>query len=1440
MIRTIIKRNGTKEPYIAEKINGWGIWSSENLKGVDWSEVVLNTVSSLPFEVTSTELQKSLIDYCLSKKTWDYNRMAGRLYTALIVREIHGSDTYPTVKELHQRMQEYGLMEKLNYSDEEYEQIEKIIKHKNNLKLPQYALNQNRWKYALRDKVNGVEFETTQFIYMRMAMTICEEVTDKSKRIQEIEELYDEFTNQRINVPTPYYVNLGTKLKGFASCNTMTTLDTAKSLATGDHIAYMMTVASAGIGYHLKTRSIGDPIKNGLIKHQGKVPYIRANIGAVGANTQNCYAVGTKVLTDKGFVDFRDVTADTVIAQVENDGTISYTNPLDVIKHHYNGKMISFSLNNPKKRNNEKLLVTPNHRMVYHKNIHCKGGNRKEELVSLGYRKTDKNYYHSSEYFVDSASDIDTNRSVLFDFGANAIGEKSLTDFDKLCIAYQADGSTRYAGNFAYTFHFSKKRKVQRLTQLLENCGIEYTLSITKNNTFNIYAKIGKKMYKDFKHFDLTEKSKQWCLDFLNELQYWDGGKCDTKNVDTFSYFTINYENIEFVQAVASMCSVYTSISIGNIGKENHQPLYEIYINPNKHNTTLRTYTKTYVDYDDFVYCVTVPTGRIIVKYNDNTFVCGNSRGGSTTVHVNAYDPEIETLMKLKNPNTPLSKQARGADYSVGFNGFLIKKAIANQEIALFSYKDAPKLYELMYSDDTKAFEKEYQKFIDSDLPRTMVSARNIVGDMLAESFDTGRVYEHFTDTINTHTPFKDKIYQSNLCMTGDQYVISNYGLKTVKELYDMGCELELFDGKKVVKSSPMKLRERNQDVYKITLKNGMTHTVTDYHKVMTDKGLVECKNLNVGDKVSINTNISGLFGNVDMVDEAFLLGLYLGDGTQTDEYICIDVWENKTDILKDDIPDWIMQGTFETQISFIKGLFYTDGTFSINDKSNSLYLSITQTNLEFLKKVQIILNNMGLNFSLFNGSNGGLKEMPNHKDGYSLYETKPSYRLVCGSLYTCIEFERLTGFISFRNKQLPEPIKQLYKPKSHSKVVSIEYVGKEDVYCPTVESDEHLFVANGFITSNCAEITLPTYGFTDVPQLYSEHDETLNFTKIVTDKGEFLFNNYIYVKLADGTEKLSQRLYDGDETVEYGTIQSIETSHSPEIGLCNIGGIVVSNIKNDEQYAKTAYWVLRLIRYGIFNSEYVFKNLEQTAKARMSAGVGIVGLAHLMAKNKLSYSSQEGKNFIHELAETHAWHLYNASLKIGQEFGNAEWMYKTKWVDGWTPIKTYNKNVDKLVTVGNKRDWDDLSRRIVENNGMAFSVCVAHMPAESCMDIDTKIKTENGIMSLKEIFALTGRDIEKELLEMNRSMDGGKWFKLDKPINVYTLAGLKPLTDVWLNGVTNYIEIELESGDVMRVTHHHKFLVRDENGKTSWKMAIDLNENDDIVNVNEPIEQVA
>lgn len=186
----------------------------------------------------------------------------------------------------------------------------------------------------------------------------------------------------------------------------------------------------------------------------------------------------------------------------------------------------------------------------------------------------------------------------------------------------------------------------------------------------------------------------------------------------------------------------------------------------------------------------------------------------------------------------------------------------------------------------------------------------------------------------------------------------------------------------------------------------------------------------------------------------------------------------------------------------------------------------------------------------------------------------------------------------------------------------------------------------------------------------------------------------------------------------------------SGEIALCNIAGIIPSNITSDEQYAEVAYYALKMIDKGIHKSSYVFKNLEDTAKSRMNAGVGVIGLAHYMAKNKKKYSSQEGRDFIHELFETHAWHLYNASLRLGKEKGNAPWMHKTLWPDGWLPIDTYEKKVDDLVTVQNKRDWESLRQAIVANGGIRNSVCIAHMPAESS---SIASETTNGVYPIRD-----------------------------------------------------------------------------------------------------------
>lgn len=290
MIKTIIKRDGTKEPYSAHKANGWGEWASETLGDlVDWSDVILQTVAKLPEEVKSETLHRELIQTCLDMDTWSYNMMAGRLYNNLYRKEVWGSLNNPTVKGLHSKLQEVGILRNLSYSDEEYAEIETLIKHERDFKKPHFALSFIRKSYALqvRTKDGEVqrEFETPQFVYMRMAMALAEN-TDKTKRMQEVEDYYEMFSLGINSAPTGNFTNLGTYNTGLAACCKILAGDSLMSLSIADHIATVMTGQSAGIGDKKITRALGDPVRNGSIEHQGGLPYLRVLESAVNANKQ--------------------------------------------------------------------------------------------------------------------------------------------------------------------------------------------------------------------------------------------------------------------------------------------------------------------------------------------------------------------------------------------------------------------------------------------------------------------------------------------------------------------------------------------------------------------------------------------------------------------------------------------------------------------------------------------------------------------------------------------------------------------------------------------------------------------------------------------------------------------------------------------------------------------------------------------------------------------------------------------------------------------------------------------------------------------------------------------------------------------------------------------------------------------------------------------------
>ena len=290
MLKKMIKRDGvTVEDFIPSKLNKWGMWAADKLGDrVDWTGVVLDAVASVPQVdgvAKTQDLQNILIKQCLARKDWPHNLMAGRLFAAMMHKNLY-EGSIPTVEELHNKLFELGLMKKMDYSSNDYEAIESFIVHDRDFHLAHFQLEYTAIKYGLKNLKTNKLYETTQFVYMRLAMALAEHEKDKEHRLVIVKDLYEEFSNNRINPPTPALNNLGTPDTGLASCCLYKADDSIQSLHAGDTIAYLMTAASAGIGGIISSRSIADPVRNGKILHKGKLPYLKAVSGAIKANTQ--------------------------------------------------------------------------------------------------------------------------------------------------------------------------------------------------------------------------------------------------------------------------------------------------------------------------------------------------------------------------------------------------------------------------------------------------------------------------------------------------------------------------------------------------------------------------------------------------------------------------------------------------------------------------------------------------------------------------------------------------------------------------------------------------------------------------------------------------------------------------------------------------------------------------------------------------------------------------------------------------------------------------------------------------------------------------------------------------------------------------------------------------------------------------------------------------
>lgn len=355
-----------------------------------------------------------------------------------------------------------------------------------------------------------------------------------------------------------------------------------------------------------------------------KVPEVTMMLTAF--SDMECFDDKTELLTSTGWKNVADITSSDKVAQYNIETKeVSFMNPKKVVSYPYKGIMHSY------KNMTTDIMVTPNHDMIAR---HPSTG--KVDKVKSYKRILGRNYLYPAS-------------------GKSNYQHAPLTTMERILIATQADGCLRgecpSAGEWrTVDFTFHKQRKIDRLSELLVEAGIEFSLFKKEENrtrmSFNMPEGVDISSIKEFGFFNIEKTSAQKAKEIIDEIVFWDG----TINVGSGqrSYYTSKKNAGDFVQAITCL----TGENISNmginrdIGEELTLPNGNNYVMDKPHYVVTLTdgrAEKTYphreeVEYDGNVYCVSVDTENLVSRRNGKVAFTGN------TIHVVAYSHLLDTL----------------------------------------------------------------------------------------------------------------------------------------------------------------------------------------------------------------------------------------------------------------------------------------------------------------------------------------------------------------------------------------------------------------------------------------------------------------------------------------------------------------------------------------------------------------------------------------------------------------------------------------------------------------------------------------------------------------------------------------------------------------------------------------------------------------------------
>jgi ribonucleoside-diphosphate reductase alpha chain len=290
----VVKRNGQNEDLNYEKINKVLLWATENIKHVSASSIAMNAKLQLHDNISTEEIHKVLIQSAsslISESEPNYQYVASNLCNYLLRKEVFGSvENLPHLKYVIEKNINEGFYDSIileNYSDSELEKLNKLIKHNRDYNFTYAGIQQLIDKYLIKNRGNGKLYETPQYMFMLIAMTLFSDV-EKSVRIDKIGSFYNDISLLKINLPTPVMSGVRTPSRTYSSCTLIDVDDTLDSIIGSNGAVMKYTASRAGIGLNFgRIRSVGDTIRGGEVVHTGVIPFLKYFESATKSTTQN-------------------------------------------------------------------------------------------------------------------------------------------------------------------------------------------------------------------------------------------------------------------------------------------------------------------------------------------------------------------------------------------------------------------------------------------------------------------------------------------------------------------------------------------------------------------------------------------------------------------------------------------------------------------------------------------------------------------------------------------------------------------------------------------------------------------------------------------------------------------------------------------------------------------------------------------------------------------------------------------------------------------------------------------------------------------------------------------------------------------------------------------------------------------------------------------------